>query len=107
MQGKSWKLAKPFYGPYRILSLTPTNAEIRLVDKPNDPSIFVSLSRLRPCCSELSDVSWSGAVKRCRRKKVSKPVETPVEPGTSSDPAVVSNPNRRVTRSMTCKNRHV
>ena len=71
VQGKNWKLARPFYGPYRILSLTPTNAEIRLVDKLNDPPIFVSLSRLRPCYSELSDVSWSGTVKR-RKKKASK-----------------------------------
>ena len=36
-QGKNWKLARPFYGPYRI---TPTNAEIRLVDKPNDLAIL-------------------------------------------------------------------
>ena len=40
VQGKNWKLVRPFYGPYRILSLTPTNAEIHLVDKPNDRPIF-------------------------------------------------------------------
>ena len=32
VQGKTWKFARPFYGPFRILSLTPTNEEVRLVD---------------------------------------------------------------------------
>ena len=39
----SWKLARPFYGPYCIV---PTNAEVRLVYKPEDPTIFVALNRV-------------------------------------------------------------
>ena len=31
MQGKTWKFARPFHGPF---SLTPTNPEVRLVDEP-------------------------------------------------------------------------
>jgi len=31
VQGKMRKLARPFHGPYQILSLTPTNAEVTLV----------------------------------------------------------------------------
>jgi hypothetical protein len=31
-QGTTWKLARPFHGPYQILSLTPNNAEVMLVD---------------------------------------------------------------------------
>ena len=27
-QGDTWKFARPFHGPFRILSLTPTNAEV-------------------------------------------------------------------------------
>ena len=104
VQGKNWKLARPFYGPYRILSLTPTNAEIRLVDKLNDPPIFVSLSRLRPCYSELSDVSWSGTVKR-RKKKASKSAKSRTNSEKSRiDSEIVPNPNRRITRSMTRMN---
>ena len=72
VQGKNWKLARPFYGPYRILSLTPTNAVIRLVDKPNDPAIFVSLNRIRPCYSELSDKSWVGKAMRHKQRSASK-----------------------------------
>ena len=44
VKGKSWKLARPFHGPYRVLSLTPTNAEVRLVDRPTSESIFVALN---------------------------------------------------------------
>ena len=27
------KLARPLHGPYRVLAVTPTNAEVRLVDQ--------------------------------------------------------------------------
>ena len=41
-KGTTWKLARPFYGPYCIVDLTPTNVEVRLIDKPEDPTIFVA-----------------------------------------------------------------
>ena len=47
--GKTAKLARPYFGPYRVLSLTTINAEVRLIDKPHDPSIFVLLDMVRPC----------------------------------------------------------
>jgi hypothetical protein len=43
IKGKAWKFARAFYGPYRILTITPTNAEVRLVDKPEERPIFVAL----------------------------------------------------------------
>ena len=49
VSGKKWKLAKPYHGHYRILSVTPTNAEVQLVENPGEPSLFVALSRLRRC----------------------------------------------------------
>ena len=49
VQGKAWKLARPFHGPYRVIALTPNNAEVSLIDKPKDQSIFVSLNRIRLC----------------------------------------------------------
>ena len=67
--GKAAKLARPYFGPYRILSLTPTNVEVRLVDKPDDSSMFISLSRIRPCYAELSDTSWSGHTRKRKRNK--------------------------------------
>ena len=50
-EGKAWKFARPFYRPSEILALTPTNAEVSL----SDPSIFVSLDRVRPRYSEMSN----------------------------------------------------
>ena len=70
--GKAAKLARPYFGPYRILSVTPTNAEVRLVDKPDESSIFISLSRIRPCYAELSDTSWSGHTRKRKRNKPTK-----------------------------------
>ena len=69
--GKSLKFARPFFGPYRVLSVTPTNIEV-----------FVSLDRIRPCYDELPDVSWSGHSRRRRKKgkslsDKSSPTESP------------------------------
>ena len=68
VQGKAWKFARPFHGPYWILELTPTNASVRLVDKPQDSPIFVSLDRVRQCPKEIPDgETWSG--KRGTKKR--------------------------------------
>ena len=45
--GKDWKLARPYLDPYRILRVTPTNAEVYLADKPSDSSILICLVLLR------------------------------------------------------------
>lgn len=44
--GKAWKLARPYHGPYRVLSVTPTNVEARLVDEVDAESIFVAVNRV-------------------------------------------------------------
>ena len=77
IKGNEWKLVRPFHGPYRVLSTTQTNAEIHLVDQPQSESIFVSLSRIRPCYSEMSDISWSGhgKCKSSNKKKGAKPIQ--------------------------------
>ena len=95
VKGKAWKLVRPFHGPYRVLSVTPTNAEVRLVDQPGADAIFVSLSRVRPCYSEISDVSWSGSSKS--RKKNKKQSNRDVTTPNQASPRI-SGP---VTRSMT------
>ena len=68
-QGRDWKLAHPYHTPYRVLNVTPTSVEISLIDKPKDPSIFVSLDRVTPCYSELGDCSWTGRKKRKTKSK--------------------------------------
>ena len=47
IQGKAWKFARPYFGPYRVVSLIPTNAEVQLVDHPQDDTLFVALAMLR------------------------------------------------------------
>ena len=76
--GKDWKLARPYHGPFRITSVTPSNAEVQLIEKPQEPSLFVSLSRLRRCYPEMKDDSWTGR-KKCKRR---------------------SRPNTRVTKDV-------
>ena len=39
VSGKRWKIARPYHGPYRVLSPTPTNAEVRLIENPSEPSL--------------------------------------------------------------------
>ena len=92
-QGKARKVARPYYGPYRVISVTPTNVEVRLVDKPTEQSIFVSLDRVRQCYPELKNVSWSGRVRRPRKKRAA--IEGIVA---QRNPAQRSGP---ITRSQT------
>ena len=72
VQGKDRKLARPYYGPYRVLKTTPTNVEVVLVDKPQEPSIFVSLNRVRRCYDEMESETWTGTSKKSRKKRQKK-----------------------------------
>ena len=60
VSGKKWKIARPYHGPYRILSVTPTNAKVQLIKHPTDPSLFVAISQLQRCYPEMADTSWTG-----------------------------------------------
>ena len=40
-KGQTWKLSRPYHGPYRILAVTPTNVEVQLVDCPDDKSLYL------------------------------------------------------------------
>ena len=94
--GKDWKLARPYHGPYRVISLTPTNAEVQLIEKPSDPTLFVAISRLR-CYPEIpSDASWTGRHKKAKRKRRSGRIPERLTPPTQNLPR-----QGPVTRSMT------
>ena len=95
VKGKSWKLARPYFGPFTVISATSTNAEVKLLHSSDDNSIFVSLDRVRLCYDEMTDDVWTGTTK-CTRKKKSIPVEnSKAVPGVER-----TGP---VTRSMTRK----
>ena len=68
IKGKAWKFSRPYHGPYRVVTVTGSNAEVRLVDDPAADSIFVSLDRVKPCYPELPDISWTGHTKRKAHK---------------------------------------
>ena len=59
VKGKSWKFARPYHGSFRVVSVTPTNAEIKLVDQLHVEPILVSLKWVRLCHEELPDISWT------------------------------------------------
>ena len=69
VKGKAWKFARPYHGPYRVLAVTPTNVEVKLVDQPKEPSIFVSIDRVRRCPNEMEDISWTGHAQRSTRSR--------------------------------------
>ena len=77
-QGKTWKLSRPFHGPYRVLHVTDTNVEVRLIDRPEDDTIFVHLNRVRRCYPQQGDAVWKGPRDK-RRKRKQKPVNSPQE----------------------------
>ena len=89
VSGKSWKLAHPHQGLYRVLGVTPTNIEARLVDSTDVGSIIVAVNRVRPCPTGVSDVSWTGYKNPGRKKHVVKNTQ-PVQVRTTGP----------VTRSM-------
>ena len=98
--GRDRKLARPYHGPYRIVSVTPTNAEVKLIDRVEEPSIFVAVSRLRRCYPEQPDASWTGRRKSKRpRRTCTRRLGVP-----PCSPAVQRTPGP-VTRSMAKKSK--
>ena len=89
-QGKAWKFRRPYFGPYLIIALTQTNAEVRLVNQPDGgETLFVSLDRVRPCYSEMSDDVWTGHGSRSpkpKRKKQGNATATGIAEGVYTGP---------------------
>ena len=96
VKGKAWKFARPYHGPYRLLSLTPTNAEVRLVDRPSEKLKFVPLDRVRSCYPEMTDTVWTGHRLKRRCKPTSRAAK-PAKAAIKCDAPARSGP---VTRSM-------
>ena len=68
-QGKAYKFARLYHGPYRIVELHGTGASVCPVEKPSQTPIRVAFNRLRPCAEELPDTYWPS----CRK------TPTPIE----------------------------
>ena len=92
-QGRDRKLARPYHGPYRVLNATTTNVEVSLIDKPKDPSIFISLYRVTPSYPGMGDCSWTE-----RRTKSQKRAQNTDK---SQSTSCRNTGHRPITRSMT------
>ena len=66
-RGEKHKLRRTFHGPYRVLKVNETNAEVRLMDSPTDDSSFVKHNRNRWCHPEQGITTWTGEKKRPRK----------------------------------------
>ena len=107
VKGKAWKLARPYFGPYKVLSLTPTNAEVQLMDAAKDSSIFVSLDRVRLCYEEMTDDVWAGP-DHCTPKKSRRAAQLQKQASGTTTRALGNKASTKdsvgpVTRSMTRK----
>ena len=98
LTGKAWKLARPYHGPYRVVSVT---VEARLIDTPDADTIFVAVNRVRHCYPEQTNISWTG--QRKRKPKIAAKVTKQVASQTSLT-HTTGPVTRLMTRAMAQKN---
>ena len=63
--GHRRKLACPFEGPYRVVSVYPKGVEVRLVEKPRSEPIRVALNWVRRSPEQIRDLKESGETGEC------------------------------------------
>ena len=96
VQGKTWKLARPFHGPYRAEAVTDTNTKVRLVDDPTSETLFVQLNCVRLCSPQQGDRVWVGPTKRRKKKRRSTSADRePARSVPDRDPTGYSGPVAR------------
>ena len=57
-QGKAYKFARTFHGPYRVKDAINIGVLVSLIDRPNDEPIRVALDRVRHCYQQVPDQFW-------------------------------------------------
>ena len=58
--GRNRKLARPYYGPYRVVSSSNSGLKVVPVDRPAQDPISVHADRVRPCHPEIGNKTWLG-----------------------------------------------
>ena len=58
--GSQKKMARPHFGPYRVIEVHPNGVTVRPVDQPKDTPICVNQDQISLCPPELPDSSWLG-----------------------------------------------
>ena len=94
--GKAYKFARPFKGPYRILTMFDNGAEVKLIEKLQTHPIRVALNRVRRCPHEIpiSDKPRTNERgKDCDELEPVSPKSIPPEPVTDDSAPVVKPPS--------------
>ena len=100
VRGKAWKFARPYFGPYRIFSLIPTNAKVQRVNQPNGETLLVTYTNVqRPCYQEMSDEVWAGHGKRRRHRRTERGQKAPDAEGPREDLPLSKEYTGPLTRS--------
>ena len=94
VKGKAWKLVRPLSWAVQSSPCDSNKCRSATCWPTGADAIFVSLSRVHPCYSEMADVSWSGSNKSQKNKKqANKDVTTTTN--------VIPRTSGPVTRLMT------
>ena len=98
LQGKAWKFARPFFGPYEVLQVTPSNVSIRLWNRPEAEPIFVSIDRVCKANDQLGEDVWTG---RTTQRRPRYPRKRREKGGPATATATGERHQGPVTRSQT------
>ena len=57
-QGKAYKFARPYHGPYHVVAVHDTGVSVCSIDNPSKDPIRVAFNRVHPCADGIPDVFW-------------------------------------------------
>ena len=78
---KAYKFARPFKGPYRILTMFDSGAEVKLIEKLQADAIRVALNHVQRCPCEISSSNRPDAGEESNDGEESEPVSPgPIQP---------------------------
>ena len=55
---RAYKFARPFHGPYRVITVYETGLEVRPVNQPEKKPIRIAFNRVRRCPEEIPNTFW-------------------------------------------------
>ena len=91
-RGKAYKFARPFRGPFRVVTLYENGADVRLVDKPQAEAIRVALNRVRRCPTEILSGSEPIPLPTLEEPTPSMTLEEPTPSPTLEEPTPSPTP---------------
>ena len=58
LSSMTYKLARPYHGPYSVVRVVENGVEVRPVDKPYSATTLVALNQVYRCPEEMPNVFW-------------------------------------------------